>query len=528
MIRIADLKIPLEYDSKMLEVIVAERLRIECSRIEKIKIIKRSVNSRNKSDIYFDMTIVVSITGDENEVIYQNRHNNINQEIELNYIVPKNKRCKERPVVVGFGPAGMFAALILAQAGARPIVLERGADVDSRRLSVNKFWKTGELDINSNVQFGEGGAGTFSDGKLKIGAIDLRKAKILSEFVAAGAPPEIMYLSKPHIGTDRLHETVKTLRKKIIELGGEVRFNSKLTGIQRKDGKVTGVGFLENGLYNELTTYNVVLAIGHSARDTFEQLLNSGIFMEQKPFAVGVRIEHPQDLINTIEYGKFAGNSALGAADYRMVVHLPNGRNVYTFCMCPGGTVVAATSEENAVVTNGMSEFKRDGRNANCALFVTIEKKDFGSADALAGVALQRKIESAAFAAGGCGYKAPIQRLEDFLHNKKTKSFGDVLPTYRPGTEFATVDSYMPHYIVDSLRKGIIEMGEWMPGYSYPDALLTGAETRSSSPVRITRDDSYNAVGVKGLYPCGEGAGYGGGILSSAVDGIKCAEHILG
>ena len=336
MIRIADLKIPLDYDSKMLEGIVAERLQIECSRIENVKIIKRSVNSRNKSDIYFDMTIVAGILGDESEVVSHIRDKNINQEIELNYIVPKNKKLLERPVVVGFGPAGMFAALILAQAGARPIVFERGADVDSRRQSVDKFWKTGALDINSNVQFGEGGAGTFSDGKLKIGAIDVCKAKILSEFVEAGAPPEIMYLDKPHIGTDRLHETVKTLREKIIGLGGEVHFNTKLTEILRKDGRVTGVGYWENGLYSELSTDNVVLAIGHSARDTFEQLLNSGIFMEQKPFAVGVRIEHPQDLINKIEYGKFAGHPALGAADYRMVVHLPNGRNVYTLHV-PGG-----------------------------------------------------------------------------------------------------------------------------------------------------------------------------------------------
>lgn len=528
MIRIADLKIPLEYDSDMLSKIVAKRLGIDCDSIEHIKIIKRSVNSSNKSDIYFNMTAVVSISVDENEVIYHNRDKNINQEIELKYIVPQNKRLKERPVVVGFGPAGMFAALILAQAGARPIVLERGADVDSRKKSVNKFWKAGELDINSNVQFGEGGAGTFSDGKLKIGAIDVRKTKILSEFVAAGAPPEIMYLSKPHIGTDRLHGTVKAIREKIIDLGGEVNFNSKLTDILRNNGRVTGVGFLENGEHKEISTDNVILAIGHSARDTFERLFNSGVFMEQKPFAVGVRIEHPQNLINKLEYGKFAGHPALGAADYRMVVHLNNGRNVYTFCMCPGGTVVAATSEEQAVVTNGMSNFARDGRNANCALFVTIEKKDFCSDHPLGGVALQRKIESAAFTAGGGGYKAPVQRLEDFLANRKTTVFGSVMPTYMPGTEFANIDSYMPNYVADSLRKGIMEMGEWMPGYAYPDALLTGAETRSSSPVRITRGDSFEAVGIKGLYPCGEGAGYGGGILSSAVDGVKCAEHILG
>ncbi|MHB1151631.1 MAG: NAD(P)/FAD-dependent oxidoreductase [Eubacteriales bacterium] len=527
MIRISDLAIPLIYDIKLLEVTAAKKLRIEPARIEHINIAKRSVNARNRQDIFFDMTIVVGITGDENAVIWNCRDKSITKEASAVYVIPESKKLKMRPVVVGCGPAGLFAALILAQAGAMPVLIERGCDIDNRRQSVIKFRETGLLDINSNVQFGEGGAGAFSDGKLKVGMVDSYKYKVLGEFAEAGAPSEIMYLGKPHIGTDRLHDAVKNIRKKIISLGGEVRFNTALTEILRRDGQVTGIGFTEKGVYSELDTDNVVLAIGHSARDTFEWLHNSGIVMEQKPFAIGVRIEHAQEMINKIKYGAFAGHPALGAADYRMVVHLDNGRNVYTFCMCPGGTVVAAASEENGVVTNGMSEYKRDGRNSNSALFVTLNKDDFKSDHPLAGVMFQRGIEAAAFKAGGGGYRAPVQRLEDFLCERNTASFGDVLPTYLPGTEFACIDSYMPGYIDSSLRQAILEMGDWMPGFAYPDALLTGAETRSSSPIRITRGENCQAVGLKGLYPCGEGAGYAGGILSAAVDGIKCAEHIL-
>ena len=527
MIKITDLTIPLTYDLKTLEDIVAKRLNIERSRIECINIVKRSVHALNKQDIHFKMALSVCISGDENEVISLNRDKCISHEIELIYKMPEHEKLKLRPIVVGCGPAGMFAALILAEAGARPVLLERGLDADRRRESVQKFWCSGILDTKTNVQFGEGGAGAFSDGKLKVGSMDAHKAKVLREFVEAGAPPEIMYLGKPHIGTDRLNETVKRIREKTVSLGGEVRFDATVTEIQRKDGQVTGVGFVEKGKYNELSTNHVILAIGHSARDTFEKLLTSGVYLEQKPFAIGVRVEHPQELINKIQYGTFAGHPALGAADYKMVVHLQNGRGVYTFCMCPGGTVVAATSEESALVTNGMSEYVRDGSNANTALLVTLGKNDFRSDHPLAGVAFQRNIEAAAFDAGGGGYKAPVQRLEDFLQKRRTTSLGDVLPTYLPGVELSEVDSYLPDYITDSLRKGIEEMSLWMPGFAYPDALLTGAETRSASPVRITRGDSYEAIGIKGLYPCGEGAGYAGGIISAAVDGILCAERIL-
>ncbi len=527
MIKITDLIIPLSYNMKMLEDIAAKKLCIECSRIESLAITKRSVDSLNKQDIHFIMTVVVCVSGDEDDIKAIASDKSVSKEMKFVYSVTKGKRLKERPIVVGCGPAGLFAALILAQAGTRPILLERGLDVDSRRQSVLKFWQTGILDTNNNVQFGEGGAGAFSDGKLKIGSRDYRKIKVLSEFVEAGAPPEIMYLCKPHIGTDRLNEAVKGIRKKILSLGGEVRFNAVVTEILRKEGQVRGIGFAENGKYTELSADNVVLAIGHSARDTFQRMLSSGIYMEQKPFAVGVRIEHTQQMINEIQYRAFAGHPALGAADYNMVVHLPNGRNVFTFCMCPGGTVVAATSEENCLVTNGMSEYARDNKNANSALLVTLDKNDFGSAHPLAGVMFQRKIEKAAFAAGGRGYKAPVQRLEDFINNHNTTAFGEVLPTYLPSTEFAEVDSYLPEFIANSLRQGILEMDKWMHGFAYPDAILTGAETRSTSPVRIKRGDSFEAIDIKGLYPCGEGAGYAGGIISAAVDGMQCAEQIL-
>lgn len=528
MIKIKNIIVPLTYDLKMIDEIASKRLHIEQSRIEKLKITKRSVDMRDKQDIHFKMDAAVYVSGDENEIISLNRKDKcISKEMEPVYIVPEKRQLKNRPVVVGCGPAGMFAALILAEAGAMPILLERGLDIDNRKQSVSKFWNTGVLSTKTNVQFGEGGAGAFSDGKLKTGYKDARKMKILNEFVEAGAPPEILYLDKPHIGTDRLGETVKNIRKKTTSLGGEVHFDATLTKILRERGQVTGVGFIENGDYKEIYTDNVILAIGHSARDTFEKLLMSGIYIEQKNIAVGVRIEHLQETIDKIQYGDFAGHPALGAANYRMVVHLKNGRGVYTFCMCPGGTVVASTSEENAVVTNGMSEYARDGRNANTALLVTLDNKDLGSDHPLAGIAFQRKIEEAAFRAGGGGYKAPVQRLEDFLKKRKTIAFGDVLPTYMPGTSFAEVDSYLPGYVADSLRQAVSEMDDWMPGFAYPDAVLTGAETCSSSPVRITRDENFEAVGIKGLYPCGEGAGYAGGIISSAVDGVLCAEHIL-
>ncbi len=535
MIRIAGIQVPLTYDENLLAEHASERLGLEAGRILHVSLEKRVLDTTDKEDIHYLITILVTISGDENEIIWSIKNKKITRVIESPYIIPKtfiNNSLTHRPVVVGCGPSGMFAALILAQAGACPILLERGADIDSRSRSVQSFWQTGVLDTESNVQFGAGGAGTFSDGKLKIGMKDARKIKILQEFVEAGAPPEILYDSKPHIGTDRLHAVVKHITAKIISLGGEVCYGAKVTGILISDKceqakSITGVGYIYKGVYLERRTDRLVLAIGHSARDTFAYLSSVGIAMEQKPFAVGVRIEHPQTIINKIQYGKYAGDSRLGAADYKMVVHLPDGRAVYTFCMCPGGSVVASASEAGGIVTNGMSRWKRDGSSANTALLVTVEKSDLQSDDPLAGVEFQRKIETAAFRAGGSDYRAPAQRLEDFLWDRPTTAFGDVRPTYNPGTEFARVESYLPGKIAESLRKGLIEMGEWMPGYTYPDAVLTGAETRSTSPVRMMRGPAYQSTGVVGLYPCGEGAGYAGGIISAAVDGVLVAEQIL-
>lgn len=614
MIRISDIRVSLDYDLVMLRRIAAQILEIDTERIVTIEIVSRSVNSKDKEDIHFTIGVIVDITGDENEVIYRRKTKSITKEIPLEYtykkenLSAKDTRCesfiiqennianqsvnknnnsdkikkRSRPVVVGCGPAGLFAALILAKAGTRPILLERGQDIDRRRKSVNKFWNTGELDIDSNVQFGEGGAGAFSDGKLKTGKKDPRKMMILKELVKAGAPPEIMYIAKPHIGTDRLNETVKGIRNKIIGLGGEVWFNTILTRIIHSEGRVRGIEYLKNGNYAELSCENVILAIGNSARDTIEALFDDGILMEQKTMAIGLRIEHPREYIDRIKYGEFAGHQnsgvlhpALGAADYKMVVHLPSGRGVYTFCMCPGGSVVAASSEENAVVTNGMSEYSRDGKNSNSAILVTINKSDTQNTqlqkidrpgiqninklkidrsgiqdinklkidkavlqnvhekdnmhiyNPLAGIDFQRRIESQAYIMGGGGYKAPVQRLEDFLLHQNSTGFGDVLPTYTPGTCFAQVDSYLPEYVSGSIRQAINEMDEWMPGFAFPDALLTGPETRSSSPVRILRGANFQAIGASGLFPCGEGAGYSGGIISAAVDGVICAEQIL-
>ncbi len=527
MIRLGNVKLRLDYTDDDIKNSVCKELRINKSAVENISLYRRSIDARHKNDIHFIATFDIYLNSNENAVIAKAKNKNASICEKYHYEIPFKKDLNKRPVVVGFGPAGMFCALILAKCGQRPIVIERGDKVENRTKKVLGLWNNRTLDTESNVQFGEGGAGTFSDGKLNTGTKDSRSRNVLNEFVNHGAPHEILFNAKPHIGTDKLRETVKNIREDIIKLGGEVRFCTKLVGINHKDNKITSVVVSNNGSKGIIDTDNVVLAIGHSARDTFEMLYDMNIFMEQKVFSVGARIEHLRESIDRAQYGDFCTNKRLGAADYKMNVKAKNDRGVYTFCMCPGGMVVAAQSEENTVVTNGMSNFARDSINSNSALLVNVYPKDFMSEHVLAGVEFQRKIEKNAYIFGGGGYSAPVQRVGDFLKNTKSTAFGSVLPSYKPGTNFAKLDDILPEYVTNAMREGIIGMDRKLKGFADNDAILTGAETRSSSPVRIKRDDTLQSISIKGLYPCGEGAGYAGGIISAAVDGMKCAEQIL-
>ena len=528
MLRISEIILPLGADEQELIRRAALRLKVKPSDISRIQLVKKSVDARKKSDVHFICTVDAALKKPENEVLASCRDVKIGAAAPYLYQAPPYRKLAKRPVVVGFGPAGMFAALILAQAGQRPIVLERGAAVEEREQEVKRFWSGGGLDPESNVQFGEGGAGTFSDGKLNTGTKDRRARKVLEEFCAAGAPEEILYQAKPHIGTDKLPAAVKNIRKTIISLGGEVRFHTKLEQILQKGGMVCGVRLVsaETGP-DDLETDSVILAIGHSARDTFETLCESGLAMEQKPFSVGTRIEHLQRSVNIAQYGRFAGHPDLGAADYKLAVHLKNGRGVYTFCMCPGGTVLAAASEQGRLVTNGMSAFARDGENANSALLVGVGPRDFGGSHPLDGVRFQRKLEEAAFRLGGGDYRAPVQRVEDFLKGRATSVLGEISPTYRPGVTPCSLAECLPREITESMQEGIRQMDGRLKGFAHPDAVLTAVESRSSSPVRILRGDDLQSLTLKGLYPCGEGAGYAGGIISAAVDGIRCAERAM-
>ncbi len=528
MIRINNVKLKLDYADSDIKNAILKELRTSSGNIKDFSLFRRSIDARHKNDVHYIATIDVNVNSNEEKILSKSKSKNASITEEYRYTFPYKKDLAQRPVVVGFGPAGMFCALILAQAGQRPIVVERGDDVDTRTKRVENLWNNAVLDKESNVQFGEGGAGTFSDGKLNTGTKDSRARNVLLEFVKHGAPSEILFNAKPHIGTDKLRTTVKNIREEIISLGGEVRFGTKLTAINSKDEHIVSVVVEnKNSQKDIIETDNVVLAIGHSGRDTFEMLKNMNLFMEQKPFAVGARIEHLQAEINRAQYGAFADNSSLGAADYKMNIRSQNGRGVYTFCMCPGGMVVAAQSEENSVVTNGMSNFKRDAENSNCALLVNVYPSDFPSDDVLAGVEFQRKIERDAFTVGGGNYCAPVQKVSDFLNDRNSTSFGSVTPSYKPGVSFCKIDNFLPSFITESMREGIIKMDSKLSGFANGDAILTGPETRSSSPVRIKRDDSLQSISLKGLYPCGEGAGYAGGIISAAVDGIKCAEQIL-
>ena len=527
MIRINEIKLVLDDNEASLKSKGAKILKINEKYITSLTIYKKSVDARDKDNVHFTYSIDVEISLDEEQIVKKCKSNKVSIVKPYHYELPENRRSgKFRPIVVGFGPAGMLAGLILAQAGTMPIILERGKDIDARQRDVNEFWTKKKLNEESNVQFGEGGAGTFSDGKLTTGIKSPYIRKVLEELYEAGAPEEILYSSKPHIGTDRLAIVVKNIRKKIEKLGGEVRLECKLDKLHIANKAVQGVSYIHHGERFDIETDSVIMAIGHSARDTVEMLYNLGVEIIQKPFSVGARIEHPQSLINKSQYGKFANHPKLGAADYKLSCHGLHERGAYTFCMCPGGTVVAAASEKEGVIVNGMSTLARDGENANSALLVGIEPKDFPSEHPLAGIYYQREIENTAFKLAGSDYSAPAQLVGDFLKGQESRSLGSVQPTCATGVTLTNLDYCLPSRVSATMKSAIVEMDKKLNGFNLYDAVLTAPETRSSSSVRILRDE-FLECNIQGIYPCGEGAGYAGGIISAAVDGIKCAHSVL-
>ena len=522
MIKLANLNLPLGYTDKTIKIAAAKRLSCDINEIKSIKLLKLSLDARKKSHIHYVAAVAAEV---HNEQILLKTGNYEKYTLFSPLTIPAANLPK-RPVIAGFGPAGIFAALTLARVGANPIVLERGQDADARRKKNDIFISGGELDENCNIQFGEGGAGAFSDGKLSTGISSPLIIQILHDLVQHGAPPEILYQAKPHIGTDRLLPTVKNLREEIKSLGGEIIFGAKLTDIGAVGNRLTSVTYEKQEQAFQIETDNLILAVGHSARDTFKLLLDKGIELTPKPFSVGMRIEHLQADLNRSMYGENVPLDLLPPADYRLAVHLENGRGVYTFCMCPGGSVVASSSEKETIVTNGMSCHARDGKNANSAILVGITPADFPDTTPLGGFALQRKIEQAAYALTNT-YQAPYTTVGTLLGKTSDTAYGKVLPTYRPGVFYSDPREYLPDYAVFSIKQALPLFAKKISCFADPEAVLTGPETRSSSPVRLTRDDTLQSVSLKGLYPCGEGAGYAGGIMSAAVDGVKCAMAIL-
>ena len=522
MIRIREIALPPEHNIAQLSYEAARLLKVQNSKIRGLKLVRRSVDARKKPDVKIVYTVDVKLDGNEQKILKQSGCKRASIAPLSHYKPPRTDAVPaRRPVVIGFGPAGMFAGLVLALAGLRPLILERGEDAAARHQKVEAFFSTGKLDIKSNVQFGEGGAGTFSDGKLNTGVNNPRIGWILEQLVAAGAGEDILFDAKPHVGTDVLLTVVQNIRRRIISLGGEVRFNAQVTGLTQQGGSLTGL-VLESG--EQIPCDRAILAIGHSARDTFRMLHTMGIPMEPKPFSMGVRIEHPQSLINTAQYGK--NDPVLPPADYKLVKHLDR-ETVYTFCMCPGGYVVAAASEEGRVVTNGMSYCDRGGDNANAALLVTLNPVDFPYEGPLGGVLWQQELEEKAFEAGGSNYCAPAQLVGDLLAGRPSAGPGAVKPTYRPGVTWCDLHTVLPEKITGALKQAIPQLEGNLKGFSAPDAVLTAPETRSSSPVRIIRGENKQSTGLPGLYPAGEGAGYAGGIMSAAIDGILCAEELI-
>ena len=522
MLKISNFRVPLTED-KSLEQLAAKRLKLAAEAVRQVAIVRRAVDARRKNNINFVYTLEVEVAIPPGQVLARLKGDK--DVVLVNQVAPEtitqgNKPLVNRPVVVGAGPAGLFAAYLLAKHGYKPLLIERGRDVDARARDIANFWKTGKLDPVSNVQFGEGGAGTFSDGKLTTRVTDPRMAEVLAIMVDAGAPPEIKYLHKPHIGTDKLRQVVKNIRNRIIELGGQVEFEARLTALEIKDGRLCGLTVNEN---RYLPCDALFLAIGHSARDTYQLLYQAKIAMEAKPFAIGVRIEHPQELIDQAQYGVSAGHPKLGAADYALVYQdKAAGRAAYSFCMCPGGLVVAAASEAGGVVTNGMSLFSRDSGIANSALAVTVNPADYGP-NVLDGIEFQRRYEQLAFALGGQSYAAPAQTVGDFLSGKCGSKNYLVTPSYNPGVTPADLRQCLPEFVSVTLARALPDFGRKIRGFDHPGAVLTGVETRTSAPVRIIRGQDFVSANTGGLYPIGEGAGYAGGIMSAALDGMNAA-----
>ncbi|SDF51649.1 hypothetical protein SAMN05660235_01858 [Sporolituus thermophilus DSM 23256] len=524
LLRITNLRVALN-DDRPLARIAAQRLKLPAEHIEEVVIFRRALDARRKNNINFVYTLDVRVGIPEGQVLARLGGDRDVASVAQSVpepVMPGPHKLDSPPIVVGMGPAGLFAALVLAEHGYRPLVFERGRDVDRRTADVARFWETGAFDPVSNVQFGEGGAGTFSDGKLTTRVTDPRMRQVLDTLIAAGAPPEIRYLHKPHVGTDRLREVVRNLRRRIIDLGGQVRFETPVIDITVKQSRLTG---LTVGDGRHFPCNVALFAIGHSARDTYEMLYRRGVAMEAKPFAIGVRIEHPQPLIDRAQYGPMAGHPQLGAADYALVYHDKKcGRTAYSFCMCPGGVVVAAASEAGGVVTNGMSYYRRDSGVANSALVVNVNPEDYGS-HVLSGIELQRHYEMLAFRAGGGGYRAPAQTVGDFLTGQSARYL--VAPTYRPGVAPADLRQCLPRFVTDTLAGALVDFGRKIKGFDHPGAVMTGVETRTSAPVRILRGQDFVSVNLGGLYPVGEGAGYAGGIMSAALDGLNAALAVI-
>ena len=527
MLRLTDVQLPLDHTEEDLRSAIVARLGIDAGDLIKHTVFRRGYDARKKNAIVMVYTLDVEVRDQDQHAkrLQGNRHVTIAPDTSYHFVAQAPADLTTRPVVIGFGPCGIFAALILAQMGFRPIILERGKEVRERTKDTFGLWRKRELNPESNVQFGEGGAGTFSDGKLWTQVKDPKHygRKVLMEFVKADAPEEIMYVSKPHIGTFRLVKMVELMRETIVQLGGEFRFESKVDDIAIADGKVTGLQLADG---SHIATDHVVLAIGHSARDTFQMLHARGIYLEPKPFSIGFRIEHPQSLIDACRLGPNAGHPVLGAADYKLVYHASNGRSVYSFCMCPGGTVVAAASEPGRLVTNGMSQYSRNERNANAGIVVGITPKDYPGGP-LAGMEFQRQWEERAFELGGGNYDAPGQLVGDFIANRPSTEFGSVIPSYKPGVKLGDLNPSLPTYVIEAIREALPALEKQIKGFSMNDAVLTGVETRTSSPVSIKRnDDDLQSINTRGLFPAGEGAGYAGGIMSAAIDGIRVAEAL--